>query len=64
MQMTFSAFIVTVNATTGDVATAAVVIDIVAMAAVATVIAADTDDSTGTYAVFSMAIPLVLTQLW
>ena len=48
---------------TGDVATAAVVIDIVAMAAVATVTAADTADSTGTYAVFSVAIPLMLREL-
>ena len=37
----------TVNATTGDVATGAVVIDILSTAAIATVTAADTDASTG-----------------
>ena len=50
----------TVYATTGNVATAAVVIDFIAMAAVAIVTAAD---SIGTYAVFSMAMALALSQL-
>ena len=55
----FSALNFTVYATTGNVATAADVIDFIAMAAVGTVTAAD---RIGTYAVFSMALPPVLSQ--